>query len=140
MRKGYTVFEILVVLVIASSVFLLSYGGRKNEKNQFYSKLYRLKNFLEETRSEAVLKSIPFKIVFKEETVIVKRKIKRVWRIYRRFSISGLKFKANNTPIFSPTGFSSSLSTVIIESRKYRAKLTFTIVGKVRIKEVLLLD
>ncbi len=138
MKRGYTFFEILVVFLIVSILFLRFQISLSQRKMNFYQKIFSLKTYIESLRSEAILKGESYKLEFKGSTLYVKRKVFNKWKVYRVKNFSGLNFSSNNSPIISPEGFMSSLSSVYVFSKKFYSKFTFSITGKFNLKYVLL--
>ncbi len=138
MKRGYTFFEILIVFLIISILFLKFQISLSQRKMNFYQEIYSLKTYIESLRSEAILKGESYKLEFRGNTLYVKRKASIKWKLYRVKNFPGLNFSSNNSPIISPEGFMSSLSSVYVFSKKFYSKFTFSITGKLNLKFVLL--
>lgn len=85
-------------------------------------------------RVHSILKGEKLKIKFYENFLRVYRYEKNKWKIVKDIDFSGVRLKANNSPIFYPYGTVSNLFTLYVEKDGFIRKITMNINGKIYIK------
>ncbi len=135
-ERGFGILETLVVifiLALISSVFANMVGDSLKKTKQ-KAMAYSVKTAIEGVRVHSILKGEKLKIKFYENFLRVYRYEKNKWKIVKDIDFSGVRLKANNSPIFYPYGTVSNLFTLYVEKDGFIRKITMNINGKIYIK------
>ncbi len=135
-ERGFGILETLVVifiLALISSVFANMVGDSLKKTKQ-KAMAYSVKAAIEGVRVHSILKGEKFKIKFYENFLRVYRYEKNKWKRVKDIDFSGVRLKANNSPIFYPYGTVSNLFTLYVEKDGFIRKITMNINGKIYIK------
>ncbi len=135
-KRGFGILETVVVifiLALISSVFANMIGDSLKKTKQ-KAMTYSVKTAIEGVRVQSILKGEKLKIKFYKNFFRVYRYEKGKWKKLKDIYFSGLRLKANNSPIFYPYGTVSNLFTLYVEKDGFIRKITMNINGKIYVK------
>ena len=137
-ERGVSLIEAVAVLGLSLWMVVAVWGWGRNCWRQWREsgELFQIKVFLEASRLEAIVKGDERRVFFVSDGMERQRRFGGKWVACRRVSIPFFRFKANNTPLFTPTGTVSNFFTLTLVGPDRVRKITMNSVGRVRVCEI----
>ena len=134
-KKGFTLFEMLVVLTIlslATSLTVSSFSFLAASWG-FQQQVRDLQAMLSKARYKAVYENRPIRISLENRRIALQTKPTENWEDELTMPIKkGLQVSMNAKPVFQPHGLAAPLCSIVIEDRIRRATITITMAGRIR--------
>ncbi|MCP2620349.1 prepilin-type N-terminal cleavage/methylation domain-containing protein [Candidatus Aminicenantes bacterium AC-334-K16] len=133
---GYSLLEVLIGLFILGIITsLTSYSLLKSSpRYQLRQAVWALLMKLNQARYLAVLKNTSHRCVIRHDGVYLEKRnsASLEWEMLSFSHFSGVKIKANNSPVFHPRGTVSPLASIVIENAAGAFKITIAISGRIK--------
>ena len=134
--KGYSLLELLLGLLILGIISsLTSYSLLKNSpRYQLCQAVWSLQMKLNQARYLAILKNMSYRCLIQPEGIYLEKRdpVSGKWSTLNFSSFSGVKIKANNSPVFHPQSTVSPLASIVVENEAGSFKITVAISGRVK--------
>jgi prepilin-type N-terminal cleavage/methylation domain-containing protein len=135
-RRGFTLFETVVVLAIAGGILALSAGPFLNlaPKYRLESAVWEVRAALNRARGQALRDGVSYRVRFPAAGITTERydPEEKTWTLWRRVAPAGVRVTANNAPVFTALGSVTGLATITAANGWGSYKLTVAITGRVK--------
>jgi prepilin-type N-terminal cleavage/methylation domain-containing protein len=136
MRKGYSLVEVLFVVVILG-ILTGSLAGpfrRLSLKYQLRLAVWTVHSRLNAARYRAVFTGIKHRVVFGTDRVTLETYDGTAddWKRKAVYFVQGVNIQANNSPVFFPQGTVANLATIKITNGWGGYKITLAISGRIK--------
>jgi prepilin-type N-terminal cleavage/methylation domain-containing protein len=137
MKRGFSLIETLVVLVLVSLVIYGAAGVFSSRTPQYYLKkaAWEIQTRLNYARHKAVFEGRPVRVRFWPTGYSVEKfdGSLNLWLPEAGGSCEGVTIEANNSPTFHPAGTVSNLATITLSNAAGKCRITLAISGRIRV-------
>jgi prepilin-type N-terminal cleavage/methylation domain-containing protein len=137
MKKGFTLLEALVALVVASVLVYCASAAFANlaPKYRLRKATWEIQARLNYARFRAIREGRPYRVQFQTAGYTVEKYDDTLscWQPDTAGAIEGVYIQANNSPTFYPAGTVSNMATISVSNVWGRFKITLAITGRIKI-------
>ncbi|HHF43005.1 MAG: hypothetical protein DRI99_03900 [Candidatus Aminicenantes bacterium] len=139
-RKGYSLLELLLGLLILGIITsLTSYSLLKNShRYQLRRAVWSIQMKLNQARYLAILKNSALRCHIQPQGMYLEKRdpVSQEWLMLNFSAFSGVKVKANNSPVFYPQGTVSPLASIVVKNEAGSFKITVAISGRIKTTKI----
>ncbi len=138
--RGYSLIETVTVLLILGVLAAAAAVPfvRPSEKAALERGVWEVQARLNYARFKSVYRGRPMKVTFRGASCLVDRfeEAADEWVREEEHFLPGVTVRANNAPIFHPTGTVSNLATITVSNARGTYRITLAISGRVKATRV----
>jgi prepilin-type N-terminal cleavage/methylation domain-containing protein len=138
--RGYSLIETVTVLLILGVLAAAAAVPfvRPSEKAALERGVWEVQARLNYARFKSVYRGRPMKVTFRGGSCLVDHfdETADEWVREEEHPLPGVTVRANNAPIFHPTGTVSNLATITVSNARGTYRITLAISGRVRATRV----
>ncbi len=138
--RGYTLIETVTVLLVVAVLAAAAAVPfvRPSEKAALERGVWEVQARLNYARFKSVYRGRPMKVTFRGGSCLIEHfdETADEWVREEEHPLPGVTVRANNAPIFHPTGTVSNLATITVSNARGTYKITLAISGRVRATRV----
>ena len=138
--RGYSLFETVTVLLILGVLAAAAAVPfvRPSEKAALERGVWEVQARLNYARFKSVYRGRPMKVTFRGGSCLVEHYDETAddWVREEEHFLPGVTVRANNAPIFHPTGTVSNLATITVSNPRGTYRITLAMSGRVRATRV----
>lgn len=135
-RRGASLIEALLVLAIASILFLAGAASVSRSAGRYDLErgVWEVRSLLSQTRVRAIWEGVPARLTIgvRGYSMDLYDEGAKSWRVAAAGDWQGVAVEANNTPVYQPTGSVTGMATIIVSNPRGAYRLTLAITGRIR--------
>jgi prepilin-type N-terminal cleavage/methylation domain-containing protein len=139
-RKGFTLLESVIALAVLSILIAAAAApvSHMAAKSRLDRAAWEIQAKLNEARMHSIWEGVMTRIRFVDGSYTLEafQPDSNTWKGRGRAFPEGVCVKANNTPIFLPTGAVSGLATILISNSRGSYKITLAITGRIKLARI----
>jgi prepilin-type N-terminal cleavage/methylation domain-containing protein len=137
--KGFTLLELMVVLVLLSLALTVTVPGLRSYFNrmEISTGLRTATVAIHTARFRAIRHNKRIKLKWLDGRFVLMEKPDRDWlTVYAFKPVRNISFSMSAYPVFSPYGSVSPLCSIYVENTRRRYKVTISMAGRVKVTEL----